>query len=258
MRVELLLDMPMLERDIENLIAEFPDEFIPGHSLVLKGRQQAFAGIGRFDLLFTDRYKTNVLVELKAVTAKYENATQLAKYKEALEAQGERNILMWLVAPHIPHSVREFLDRIGIEYSEIHEVQLRRVAERHGITIESPPQEVLLPRVRGAERVHKQRAPGGGTIDAYQLLASIDKQQVSALISEFEGAVRRRIDRSLAEKLREQILEAKAPSLDHTTIQQLARWCKTENPIYRDGMAVAQKISAALFGVVLDRERLGT
>jgi hypothetical protein len=70
----------MLERDIENLIAAFPEEFFPGQSLVLRGRQQAFAGVGRFDLLFTDPYKTNVLVELKAVTAKYENATQLAKY----------------------------------------------------------------------------------------------------------------------------------------------------------------------------------
>jgi len=65
----------MLERDIENPIAGFPEEFFPGHSLVLRGRQQSFAGIGRFDLLFTDPFKTNVLVELKAVTAKYENAT---------------------------------------------------------------------------------------------------------------------------------------------------------------------------------------
>ena len=127
----------MLERDIEDLIAGFPDEFFEGHSFVLRGRQQAFAGIGRFDLLFSDQFKTNVLMELKAVTAKYENATQLAKYKESLEARGERNMLMWLVAPHIPASVREFLDRIGIEYSEIHEAQFRRVAERHGISLES-------------------------------------------------------------------------------------------------------------------------
>src|SRR5271157_5805698 len=42
-------------------------------------------------------FATNVLMELKAVTAKYENATQLAEYKEALETRGERNILMWLV-----------------------------------------------------------------------------------------------------------------------------------------------------------------
>jgi len=98
----------MVEREMEDLIAEFPEEFFYGFSLV--GRQQSFAGVGRFDLLFTDRYQTRVLIELKAVTAKYENATQLAKYKEALDAKGESNILMWLVAPSIPSSVREFLD----------------------------------------------------------------------------------------------------------------------------------------------------
>jgi RecB family endonuclease NucS len=142
----------MRERDIEDLIAAFPEEFFPGHSLMLKGRQKSFAGIGRFDLLFTDQYKTNILVELKAVTAKYENATQLAKYKDALETHGERNILMWLVAPNIPSSVREFLDRIGIEYSEIHEVHLRRAAERHGITIESRPDQ-SPPRTGGSARM---------------------------------------------------------------------------------------------------------
>jgi RecB family endonuclease NucS len=53
-------------------------------------------------LLFVDRHGTNVLMELKAVTAKYGNADQLAKYKEALGAKNARNILMWLVAPTIP------------------------------------------------------------------------------------------------------------------------------------------------------------
>jgi hypothetical protein len=41
-----------------------------------------------------DRYETNALMELKAVTAKYDNAAQLAKYKETLESQGERNVLV--------------------------------------------------------------------------------------------------------------------------------------------------------------------
>lgn len=57
--------------------------------------------------------------------------------KDALQQRGEQNVLMWLVAPQIPNSVREFLDRIGIEYSEIHEAQFRKVAERHGIKFES-------------------------------------------------------------------------------------------------------------------------
>jgi hypothetical protein len=31
-----------------------------------------------------------------------------------LQQRGEQNILMWIVAPQIPNSVREFLDRLGI------------------------------------------------------------------------------------------------------------------------------------------------
>ena len=53
MQVSPFLNTLMLEHDIENLFAAFPAEFFPGHSFVLRGRQQSFAGIGRFDLLFT-------------------------------------------------------------------------------------------------------------------------------------------------------------------------------------------------------------
>ncbi len=178
--------------------------------------------------------------------------------KEALEARGERNILMWLVAPHIPSSVREFLDRLGIEYSEIHDVQLRRVAERHGITIESSHKEPALARPSRAAHVPEQKEVAEMPPDGYRLLGVIDKQELAELISEFERAAKRRIDRSLAKKLRKQLLDAEPPSLDHMTVLQLARWCKTQNPLYRTGMGVARKISTALFGVVLDRERLGT
>ncbi len=125
----------MIERDMEDLLASYPDEFFPRQSLVLKGRQREFPGVGRFDLLFEDHFQTNVLMELKARSARYEDATQLAKYKEELERRGEQNVLMWLVAPHIPKSVSEFLGRIGIQYSEIHFVEVRRVAQRHDISL---------------------------------------------------------------------------------------------------------------------------
>jgi hypothetical protein len=246
----------MQERQMEELIAAYPEEFLPGHALVLKGRQQSFAGVGRFDLLFSDRYGTNVLMELKAVGARYDNADQLAKYKEALEAQGERNILMWLVAPSIPSAVREFLDRIGIEYSEIHEAQFRRVAERHGVSIPSDrlPESVFghpSTRAKGPAPVEGKEA------DRYRMVPNLDKEKLARLLQEFESAVKRRVDRSLAAKLRHEILEAAVPSISRSTMVQLAKWCKTENPLYWGGMAVAQRISAVLFGVVLDRRRLG-
>jgi RecB family endonuclease NucS len=59
-----------------------------------------------------------ILVELKARVAKYEDATQLAKYKDELARRNTTSVLMWLVAPHIPSSIREFLDGIGIEYTD--------------------------------------------------------------------------------------------------------------------------------------------
>lgn len=135
----------MLERDMEDLIASHPNDFFPERGFELKGRQKSFAGVGRFDLLFEDRFNTNILMELKAVPAKYEDATQLAKYKDELQNRGEKHVLMWLVAPQLSNSVREFLDRIGIEYSEIHEVEFRRVAGRHGLPIRSEVPEASKP-----------------------------------------------------------------------------------------------------------------
>jgi len=246
----------MLERDMEEMIARFPEDFFPGHGFVLTGRQQVFPGIGRFDLMFVDRFQTKVLMELKAVPAKYENATQLATYKDALEARGETAILMWLVAPSVPNSVREFLDRIGIEYTEIHEAQFRRVAERRGavFTLPLPAETVATPRPRPNEQRREARR---STADL-PILPSINKKELESLISDFESAAKRRIDVSLAVNLRKEALESDLPSLSRATVLQLARWCKTNNPVYWDGMEVAKKISTLLFGRVLDRETLGT
>jgi hypothetical protein len=60
----------MNERDMEDLIASYPDEFFPDRGMRLTGRQQTFPGVGRFDLLFEDRFQTTILMELKAVAAK--------------------------------------------------------------------------------------------------------------------------------------------------------------------------------------------
>lgn len=131
----------MLEKDMEELLARYPQDFFPRKNLLLKDRQRSFSGVGRFDLLFTDEYGTNILMELKARTAKYEDATQLAKYFDALKQLGEKNIIMWLVAPQIPNSIREFLDNIGIEYSEIHDSEYKRIADIHNYQLQTSQQQ---------------------------------------------------------------------------------------------------------------------
>ena len=121
----------MIEKEMEELIAQHPEEFFPRKVLILKGRQETFVSVGRFDLLFEDQFGSQILMELKARPAKYEDATQLAKYKEAIDHQGRKNVIMWLVAPLIPKPVRDFMDTIGIQYSEIHEAEFRQVAANH-------------------------------------------------------------------------------------------------------------------------------
>ena len=123
----------MIESDMEDLLANFPEDFFPGKGFKLEGRQQSFAGVGRFDLLFEDRLGSKILIELKASTAKVDVAYQLAKYKDELENRGEKRVVMWVVAPQIPKSVRDVLDHIGVEFSEIHPAEFRRVAERREV-----------------------------------------------------------------------------------------------------------------------------
>jgi hypothetical protein len=90
----------------------------------------------------------------------------------------------------------------------------------------------------------------------YTLNTSFDKRQLESLIVSFESAVKRAKDRSLSQKLRQELLEKNPPSLKYPTLLQLAKWCNTKNPVYWDGMEVASKISQLLFGCVLDRHEL--
>lgn len=189
----------MIEREMEDLIAAHAEEFFPRHVLVLKGRQGTFAGAGRFDLLFEDEFQNKILMELKAVAAKLEAAEQLVRYKQALEEKGERNVIMWLVAPVVAKSIADFLDRFGVEYTEIHEAQFRQVASRHdyrfaseapapkdqaGTPVPSKDQdEITIARKRLSDAGHKS------DVDAYsdptpiataeQFKAALSRVQIS-------------------------------------------------------------------------------
>src|SRR6266849_6687294 len=156
----------MIEREMEDLIAAHAEEFFPRHVLVLKGRQGSLAGVGRFDLLFEDQFENKILMELKAVAAKLEAAEQLVRYKQALEEKGERNVIMWLVAPVVPKPIADFLDRFGVEYTEIHEAQFRQVASRHDYRFAS---EALAPKDQVAAPVPSKKVDSTNRESAFHL-----------------------------------------------------------------------------------------
>ena len=156
----------MIEMEMEELLARYPNDFFPRRELVLKGRQQSLAGVGRFDLIFEDRWGSTILMELKARPLKYEDATQVARYYDELKRLGHRKVVMWLVAFHVPRSVREFLDDLGIEHSEIHPAELRGIAERHGFVVKEepespkPPTKVSKRKARTGARTRTSPLPG--------------------------------------------------------------------------------------------------
>jgi hypothetical protein len=262
----------MSERDMEDLIADHPDDFFPDKGLQLLGRLQSFAGVGRFDLLFEDRFNTKILMELKAVPAKYEVATQLAKYKNELRNRGEIHILMWLVAPHIPHSVREFLDRIGIEYTEIHVPEFRRIAERHGKTIHSE-----VPGLHSTSTVSRRRTravsrPNGSNVESglqletgpmvnrpsgltwtahgYDLALSnphqFDGSHFTLLVNDFAKAVPSGRNASLVRELQRWAANVRLSLWSRENNASLLRWVTTSS--YRSAVPHAHAIWKYMFG----------
>ena len=164
---------------------------------------------------------------------------------------------MWLVAPRIPKAVCEFLDRIGIEYSEIHEAEFRHVAERHGIALDANRPALVASEPGPAEDGRIVAAPVGGmgftrfdhSNVPYELRLDFDRGELVRLLKTFRGVIRRQKDASLANHLEQELLGKEPPSIKRNTLNQLARWCKTDGSVYSDGMGVARQISQLLFWV---------
>src|SRR6267378_847421 len=135
----------MIEREMEDLISAYPSEFFPRKDLTFVERQRSFPGVGRFDLLFSDRFANQILMELKRVPARVVDAEQLVKYQEALTAGGYHNVILWLVAPTIPKQTQDFLDRYGIEHTVIHEAEFRQIAARHSYVFDSETTPATVP-----------------------------------------------------------------------------------------------------------------
>ena len=91
-----------------------------------------------------------------------------------------------------------------------------------------------------------------------KLKDGINIAKLNDLLQRFRAAVRRRMDRSLADEIERQIIQSGRVFLDIGTTKKLARWCNTNGSPYQDGMPIAQEISQLLFGRVLDRYVLNT
>ena len=121
----------MLEKDIENLVARYPDEFFPDEGFRLLGQQIAVEG-RRLDILFEDKRRRKVIIEVKRGILTRDSSGQVAEYYGLLKnANQTETYELVLCANVIPKERRTFLETIGIECLELGVVQLVELAKKH-------------------------------------------------------------------------------------------------------------------------------
>ncbi len=126
----------MKEKDIENLIAKYPDEFFEDKKLILVEQQ---ANLGKFfaDIIFKDEGGNKVIVEIKRGIPKRDAIGQLMEYYgEYKNSNKEDNVKLVLVGNVIPTRLKISMEYFGIQTKEIQMQKLKDVAERHGYIFE--------------------------------------------------------------------------------------------------------------------------
>ncbi len=180
------------------------------------------------------------------------------RYRDELKRNRHKNIVMWLVAPQIPTSVREFLDDKGIEYSEFHFGQFRRVAERHSFIIKSEaesssqsgPSKVpenknqsrqprgLCSSQQGISLVPKGPLVTSGSALRWsargrdlqlQNVDALDCAKFDSLLDAFSHAVRSKKNSSVVRNLRAWAASPRYSVLSSATIESLLRWALNES-----------------------------
>ena len=104
------------ERDFEDVISKYPELIEEG--LILKGRQVTVYG-RRIDLLFEDKFRKKLIVELKKGPIKDEHIGQIMSYEGILLSADDPTIRVMLVGNRVPPNIRKALDHHGIAWREI-------------------------------------------------------------------------------------------------------------------------------------------
>lgn len=121
----------MLEKDIENLIAQHPNEFFPNANFKLQGQQVKLVSCYA-DILFTDKYERKIIIEVKRGILSRDAAGQVIEYYGLLkQKQPDAIIELILCANTIPHERKLFLENVGIECKELGLSLIQQVANKY-------------------------------------------------------------------------------------------------------------------------------
>lgn len=152
----------MLEKDIENLIAQHPEDIFPGEGFKLIGQQIVVEG-RRLDILFEDRHMRKIIVEVKRGILTRDSSGQIAEYYGLLKnANQTENCELVLCANVIPKERRTFLETIGIECKELGVVQITELAKKYEYKFIDDQSTFSTSSIENL-RQHKQTLPPNAT-----------------------------------------------------------------------------------------------
>ena len=106
----------ILEKTFEDIICKYPD--LIEKDLKLLGRQITIYG-RRIDVLFEDKFKTKLLIELKSGPIKDEHIGQLLSYEGMLLSADDPTLRVMLIGTRVPPNIQKSLDHHGIAWKEI-------------------------------------------------------------------------------------------------------------------------------------------
>lgn len=104
------------EKDFEDIICKYPGLIEDGLRLI--GRQLTVYG-RRMDILFEDRFKRKLIIELKNGPIKDEHIGQLLSYEGMLLSAEDPTVRVMLVGTRVPPNIQKSLDHHGIAWKEI-------------------------------------------------------------------------------------------------------------------------------------------
>ncbi|MCX6668843.1 MAG: endonuclease NucS [Methanothrix sp.] len=119
----------LTERDFEDILCKYPDLIEDG--LALKGRQVGVYG-RRMDLLFEDRSKRKLIVELKIGPIKDGHIGQIMSYEGTLLSAEDPTVRIMLIGNRVPPNIQRSLDHHGIAWKEITYSQLKEFLRKRG------------------------------------------------------------------------------------------------------------------------------
>jgi hypothetical protein len=114
------------EKDFEDIISIYPELIEDGLTLI--GRQVTIYG-RRMDLLFEDKFKRKLIIELKIGSIKDIHIGQVLSYEGILLSAEDPTIRVMLVGNRVPPNIQRSLDYHGIAWKEITLTKLKEFLE---------------------------------------------------------------------------------------------------------------------------------